>query len=117
MLGDSKRTWVCPPAYEERIRALVEAHDLEHVITVRASIGCPENQVLIIDEQAMEADLRAQMARPFEFIAMARRSGKSTLLEEYLRGTEKCAYNTDMTCSQVMERGNGICCRDYASNG
>lgn len=63
VIHEAKRTWICPPRYEDQIRQLVEAHGLSHTITVKSSVGCPEHLLLIVDEQAMQADRNQMMNR------------------------------------------------------
>jgi hypothetical protein len=63
IIGDAKRTVVCTPDLESRIKGWVDARGMDGVIKVRATPVCPEGQILIMDEQAMEADLRQSLAR------------------------------------------------------
>ncbi|MEV0220929.1 hypothetical protein [Streptomyces sp. NPDC050704] len=57
VIGDSKRTIICPPSLLEPIRELVEAHELGGIYTVRASPVC-DGKLFVVDEQAMEATFR-----------------------------------------------------------
>lgn len=78
VIRDQERTWVCVPELEQQLRDLVEAHGLSHLITVMGSIGCPPNQVLIIDEQAQKAALAEWTSKPMVFPR-----GKTTFSEEF----------------------------------
>lgn len=60
VVGDAKRTVVCPPDLESRCAGYVRARGLEHLITVKASRYVPENRIFVIDEQAIDAE----MAKP-----------------------------------------------------
>lgn len=60
VVGDSKRTVLCPPDLESRCMGYVAARGLAHLISIRASPFCPPNRILVMDEQAIEASL----ARP-----------------------------------------------------
>lgn len=64
VIGDAKRTVLCPPDLESRCKGYVDARGLAGLITVKASRACPPNQILVIDEQAIEADMREFLARP-----------------------------------------------------
>ncbi|MEV0556174.1 hypothetical protein AB0I27_22330 [Streptomyces sp. NPDC050597] len=57
VVGDSKRTIICPPSLLHAVRALVEAHELGGVYSVRASPVC-DGKLFVLDEQAMEATFR-----------------------------------------------------------
>jgi hypothetical protein len=63
VLLDSKRTIVCPPDLASDVRAVVEQYDAGHLFTVCASAACPEERLILIDEQALEAGLRASLQR------------------------------------------------------
>lgn len=60
--GDAKRTVLCEPHRLPEILALVEDRRYDH-ITVLASQFCPEGQLLVIDDGAMEAGFRQTVQR------------------------------------------------------
>lgn len=47
----------------DAIREVVEARDVGHVYTVRASLACPDGKLLLLDEQAMEAAFQQTIQR------------------------------------------------------
>lgn len=57
MVNDSKRTILCPPDLESRVKGMVDAYGLSGTITVHAHPHIPENQMFIMDEQAIQAEL------------------------------------------------------------
>ncbi|MEW2570484.1 hypothetical protein [Streptomyces sp. NPDC047070] len=57
ILGDAKRTILCPPSLADAVQALVYANDLAGTYSVRSSPFC-EDKLFILDEQAMEASFR-----------------------------------------------------------
>ncbi|MFZ3473075.1 hypothetical protein ACODT3_10925 [Streptomyces sp. 4.24] len=63
VLLDARRTIVCPPDLAAGVQAAVEQYGAADLFTVRASPACPEGRLLLIDEQAMEADFRASLLR------------------------------------------------------
>ncbi|MER7761513.1 hypothetical protein [Streptomyces sp. NPDC097619] len=63
VLLDARRTLVCPPNLADEVRAVVKKYDAAGLFTVVASPACPEGRLLLLDEQAMEADLRASLLR------------------------------------------------------
>lgn len=52
---ESKRTILCEPHREHQVRAAVDQAGAADILTVRASAACPEGQLLVIDEGALEA--------------------------------------------------------------
>lgn len=52
---EARRTILCEPGQEHRIRALVDQQGAADVITVKASPACRPGTVLIVDEEAIEA--------------------------------------------------------------
>jgi hypothetical protein len=69
---ESKRTVLCEPHREHQLRAAVDQLGMADVITVRASAACPEGQMLIVDEGAIEAQhqewLQGLARKPFWFM-------------------------------------------------
>lgn len=58
VLGDAKRTWVCPPSIAAELRAAVNAAGCAGLITVVPSQFVPDGTMYVIDEQGFDADLR-----------------------------------------------------------
>lgn len=58
VVQDSRRTLLVSPELESRAVEMVKARDLAHVVTVKANPHLPEGNVYLVDEQAIEADLR-----------------------------------------------------------
>lgn len=63
VIGDAKRTVICPPDLESRCKGYVAARGLEHRITVLANQFCPPNQLFVIDGNAVEASVRQSLLR------------------------------------------------------
>lgn len=63
VIQDSCRTLVVPPELESRAIETMKAHGVAHLITVKVSTVLPEGTVYLVDEQALEADLRRAMTR------------------------------------------------------
>lgn len=61
---NAKRTVLCSPDLESRCKGYVQAAGLAGIITVVASPGCPNDQVFVVDEQAMRASQNERMAKP-----------------------------------------------------
>lgn len=57
VIGDAKRTVMCPPDLESRCKGYVAARGLEHLITVQANPYCPGGRLFVIDEQAIQASV------------------------------------------------------------
>jgi hypothetical protein len=54
----SKRTILCEPHREHQVRATIDQARAADILTVRPSGACPEDKLLVIDENALEAGLR-----------------------------------------------------------
>lgn len=61
--GDAKRTVICEPHRAAEIRDALDERGYSHIVTVRASAACPEGQLIVIDEAAMEASERQLFQR------------------------------------------------------
>jgi hypothetical protein len=61
VIGDSKRVIYAQPDSVDAIRAAVDALDAGHLLEVRSNPYCPDGQLLIVDEQAVEASFRESM--------------------------------------------------------
>ena len=57
VIGDSRRTVLCPPEMESRCKGYVDARGLGGVITVVASRACPDDRLYVMDEQALMASV------------------------------------------------------------
>jgi hypothetical protein len=57
VLTDSKRTVVCNPDLESRIKGWVEARLMGGLITVVPNPFCPADQVFVIDKHALAASI------------------------------------------------------------
>jgi len=64
VIGDSRRTVICPPDLESRCKGYVDARGLGGLITVKASPYCPTNQILVVDEQGLAGSMAELLARP-----------------------------------------------------
>lgn len=64
VFGDAKRTILCPPDLESRVKGYIAARGMGGVLTVEASPVCPPEQIIVIDEQGMTADFWAAAAQP-----------------------------------------------------
>ena len=53
VIGDARRTVLCPPEMESRCKGYVDARGLGGVITVKASPVCPDDRLYVMDEQAL----------------------------------------------------------------
>jgi hypothetical protein len=62
VLGDAKRTVICPPGIEAELRQAVEAAGAVGW-TVRGDSWVPEGTAYVIDEQAIEAETRETLQR------------------------------------------------------
>lgn len=63
VVGDAKRTIVCPPDLESRVKGYIDARGMSGILTVVANPYCPPETIMIIDEQAIAATL-ARPIRP-----------------------------------------------------
>jgi hypothetical protein len=63
LFEDSRRLVLCPPEWESRVKGLVDAHGMGGVFTVRASRVIPADQIVIVDENALEAQWRETLQR------------------------------------------------------
>jgi hypothetical protein len=52
---EAKRTILCEPDLEHAIRAAVDQLKASDILTVCPSPACPEGQLIVIDEGALEA--------------------------------------------------------------
>ena len=57
VIGDARRTVLCPPEMESRCKCYVDARGLGGLITVVASRACPDDRLYVMDEQALMASV------------------------------------------------------------
>lgn len=69
IISDAKRTIICEPHRVDEIQEVVDRADVAGIVTVRGSRACPPGQVMVIDEQAMQADLNQAAQRPIRLHA------------------------------------------------
>lgn len=69
VMTDAERTVICPPDLESRCKGYVEARGLAGLIAVKASPFCPPNQILVLDERAVEATMNEMLATPIRLRA------------------------------------------------
>lgn len=60
---DAQRTVLCEPHRLDGVLAAVARAGLSDTLTVKASRACPEGQLIVLDEQAMEAGFRQTAQR------------------------------------------------------
>ena len=64
VMGDAKRTVICNPEYESRVKGWIEARGMGGLITVQATPVCPIDRTYIVDEQAIQAAFDEVVSRP-----------------------------------------------------
>ncbi|MFE9850312.1 hypothetical protein ACFYPN_16080 [Streptomyces sp. NPDC005576] len=57
IIGDARRTIICEPHLVDEIREVVDRAKMAGILTVKTSLACPPGQLVVIDEQAMEAEM------------------------------------------------------------
>lgn len=58
VMTDARRTVFCPPEWESRCKSYVDARNLGGLITVVANPWMPPDQIVVVDENALEASNR-----------------------------------------------------------
>ncbi|MFD9249528.1 hypothetical protein [Streptomyces bottropensis] len=61
--ADARRTLICEPDQVDAVQAAVDQLDAGGTFTVKASPYCPAGQIVVIDEQALEASWRQTVQR------------------------------------------------------
>lgn len=61
VMTDARRTVFCPPEWESRCKGYVDARGLGGLIKVVAHPWMPPNQLVVVDENAMEASCRQSL--------------------------------------------------------
>lgn len=64
VMTDAQRTVICSPEMESRCKGFVEARGLAGIITVKASPVVPNDRLIVLDEQALQAANHQAMTRP-----------------------------------------------------
>ncbi|MGH9252638.1 MAG: hypothetical protein ACRD0W_24445 [Acidimicrobiales bacterium] len=65
VIGDAKRIILCSPELESRVKSWIDARGMGGVLTVKASRGCPDDRIFIIDQGAMAATMaKFALGRP-----------------------------------------------------
>src|SRR5690348_17024114 len=62
VIGDARRTIVCSPELESRLKMSIAARGLDGIYTVEVSRFVPDNRVIIIDQQAIDSLSRTPSA-------------------------------------------------------
>jgi hypothetical protein len=60
IFDDQKRTIICTPDLESRVKGCIDARGLFGIFEVLASPNMPEDQIMIVDKQA----IKAAMSKP-----------------------------------------------------
>jgi hypothetical protein len=60
---DARRTILCPPSLGDKVRAIIKQDGVGGLYDVQESNTCPEDQILLIDHNAMDADTRQAIHR------------------------------------------------------
>lgn len=63
VMGDARRTLMCEPHRADEFRAVIESMGVSATFTVAASAACPPGQVIVLDEQALNASFNQSMQR------------------------------------------------------
>ena len=65
MVGEiQRRTLICSPENESRIKGYIDARGLGGTFTVKVSPIVPDTAVYVIDEDAVQATLNEYLAKP-----------------------------------------------------
>lgn len=63
VIEDSKRTLCCQPSLVSSVQAAIDERDLADVYTVVGSPAVPAGQIVVLDEQAMQASMNQMFQR------------------------------------------------------
>ena len=61
--GDAKRTLLCTVEDAPRVQEAVDRYNAGHVFTVLASPACPQGQIIVMDEAALQASANQALQR------------------------------------------------------
>lgn len=62
--ADSERTIICSPENESRIKTWINARNCGGILKVQVETFVPDDQIYVIDHNAIEASQRQFFARP-----------------------------------------------------
>ncbi|GAA4439494.1 hypothetical protein [Phytohabitans houttuyneae] len=62
---EAKRTILCPPDQATRVRWLIDQAGIADILTVVESQWVPAGTLLVVDQQAIEAEFQEDLRRPF----------------------------------------------------
>lgn len=62
-MSESERTIICSPELESRCKMWVDARGMGGIIKIQASRACPDDKVLVLDENAADAAFAETMDR------------------------------------------------------
>lgn len=63
-IEDNRRTIICNPEWESRIKTMVAAQGMDDTFKVQPDRHCPVDQIFLVDENAAEA-YRRQSLQPW----------------------------------------------------
>jgi hypothetical protein len=66
VMGDAKRTVICNPDLESRVKGWIDARGMGGLITVQATPVCPIDRTYIVDDAALQAAYNEVMQRPIK---------------------------------------------------
>lgn len=61
VIEDSRRTLICPPELEPRLKTQMAALGLDGMVDVKVSTLLPDDTLLVVDENAMEASFQRDL--------------------------------------------------------
>ena len=64
VVGDARRTIICPPDLESRIKGWLSARDLLGFHTVEVNEYMPADRIFVVDQGALDAYMAQAMGRP-----------------------------------------------------
>lgn len=64
VMTDSERTIICSPENESRIKSWIDARGCGGILKVQVERFVPDNQIFVMDHNAIEASQRQFFARP-----------------------------------------------------
>jgi hypothetical protein len=63
-MTDSERTIICSPENESRIKSWIHARGCGHTLKVLVHRWMPDDQIFVMDHNAIEASQRQWLGRP-----------------------------------------------------
>lgn len=64
VIADSERTIICSPENESRIKSWIDARGCGGILKVIVETYMPNDQIFVMDHNAIEASTRQMLARP-----------------------------------------------------